>query len=143
MQSPREPEQASIHRARKLNPAAVATLLGLLVLVLGSSIVIVRSLLPQQVALPKNLDAYSKSPAGPAIPNDPVELAFGTDKPNWNMEDFDVEATVNNPSVYKDVSKEEARKINLSMPFVAEISPAAAPFSIAGTPQLDAARAQH
>jgi spore germination cell wall hydrolase CwlJ-like protein len=143
MQSPRAPEQASIHRARKLNPAAIATLLGLVVLVLGSSIVIVRSLLPQQVTLPKNLEAYSKSPAGPIISNDPVELAFGKDKPNWNMEDFDVEATVNNPSVYKDVSKEEARKINLSMPFAAEISPAAAPFFIAGTPQLDAARAQH
>jgi spore germination cell wall hydrolase CwlJ-like protein len=138
-----EPKPQTLTALKKANPAAVATLLGFVVAVLGAGLVVIQNVLPPSVNLPKSLDTLPELPSAPTIPNDPVELAFGTDQPVLNMSDFNVEGTANNATAYEDVSKEEARKINLGLSFSTQISPAAAPFFLVGKTPLDSARAQH
>jgi hypothetical protein len=126
-----------------VNSKAVATLAGLALIVLGAGFVVVHNLLPKAPELPKGLENLPKLPEAPALSDNPVELAFGTDKLDWNMADFNVEGTANNPSVYQNVTKEEARQFNLKLPFEPSVGPSAAPFYLVGKTQLDAARAQH
>lgn len=92
-----------------------------------------------------SIDVSKLPPAqqSPEIPDNPVELAFGTDRPDWNLADFNVEETVNAPAFYEDVSKEDARKINDKLPFAKEPIEAANPFFLQTKTPLDLARAQH
>lgn len=83
------------------------------------------------------------APTSPDIPTNPIELAFGTDQPDWNMADFKVEETVNAPAFYANVSKEEARKINVGLSFSTEPVEVAQPFFLKAKNPLDQARAQH
>lgn len=82
-------------------------------------------------------------PKSPEIPTNPIELAFGTDRPDWNMADFNVEETVNAPAFYENVSKEEARQINNNLMFSKEPMEFAEPFLLRAKTPLDQARAQH
>jgi spore germination cell wall hydrolase CwlJ-like protein len=72
-----------------------------------------------------------------------MELAFGSERPDWNLAEFNVEETVNNPSVYANISKEEARKFNESLPFSPDIGSPARPFILAASNPTDRARALH
>ena len=90
-----------------------------------------------------DLSKLPPAPKSPDIPTSPIELAFGTDQPDWNLADFNVEETVNTPAFYEDVSKEEARKINNQLAFSKEHMEAADPFFLRAKTPLDQARAQH
>lgn len=122
---------------------AIATLAGLTLLVLGSTGTLLWGSLAPEPGLPSGIDNIKPLPAAPPIPTDPLELAFGTDRPDWNLAEFNIDATVNNPSVYANVTKKEARQFNESLPFSADIGPAARPFILAGTSPIDRARALH
>jgi spore germination cell wall hydrolase CwlJ-like protein len=129
--------------ARRLNIAAIATVTGFALAFLGAGAIVVTHLNKDEVAVPAGAENLPALPASPDIPTNPIELAFGTDKPDWNMTDFDVEGTANNPSAYQNISKEEARVANEQLPFAAEKSPAAAPFFLNAQTPLDALKAQH
>jgi hypothetical protein len=128
---------------KKLPSKAALTLLGLAALAVGAAVVVVVSLLPKDPALPPGLEHLPKLADAPPLSDNPVEMAFGTTEPTWNMADFNVEGTANNPSVYENVSKEDARQFNLKLPFVPAVGPAATPFYLVGKTPNDAARAQH
>lgn len=123
-------------------PAMIA-LAGMATLVFGSLGVLVWTSYSPEPSLPEGIDKLPPLPAAPEIPKDPMELAFGSDRPDWNLAEFNVEATVNNPSVYANVSKEEARKFNEALPFAPDVGPAARPFMLPAGSATDRARALH
>ena len=118
-------------------------LAGVASLVLGSLGVLVWTSYSPEPKLPQGIDKLPPLPAVPPIPEDPLELAFGSDRPDWNLAEFNVEETVNSPSVYANVSKEEARKFNESLPFSSDIGSPARPFILAASNPTDRARALH
>ncbi len=118
-------------------------LAGVASLVLGSLGVLVWTSYSPEPKLPQGIDKLPPLPAVPPIPEDPMELAFGSDRPDWNLAEFNVEETVNSPSVYANVSKEEARKFNESLPFSPDIGSPARPFILVASNPTDRARALH
>lgn len=118
-------------------------LAGVASLVLGSLGVLVWTSYSPEPKLPQGIDKLPPLPAVPPIPKDPMELAFGSDRPDWNLAEFNVEETVNSPSVYANVSKEEARKFNESLPFSPDIGSPARPFILVASNPTDRARALH
>lgn len=118
-------------------------LAGLSSLVLGSLGILVWTSYSPEPTLPQGIDKLPPLPAAPEIPKDPMELAFGSDRPDWNLAEFNVEETVNNPSVYANVSKEEARKFNEALPFAPDVGPTARPFMLPAGSSTDRARALH
>ena len=130
-------------RPRPNRTPALIALASLASLVLGSLGVLIWTSYNPEPKLPHGIDKLPELPAAPPIPDDPLELAFGTDRPDWNLAEFNVEETVNNPSVYANISKEEARKFNESLPFAPEVGPAARPFILPASTPIDRARALH
>jgi Cell Wall Hydrolase len=122
---------------------AILSLLALVGLVVGTIGFLLWSGREQSAQLPAGLDKLAPLPDAPKIPTDPLELAFGSDKPDWNLADFNVEGTANNSSTYENVSKEEARKFNERLPFVAEKGPPADPYFLRSDSDLDRSRAIH
>ena len=122
---------------------AIAALAGLATLVFGSAGILIWNSFAPEPGLPTNIDKLPPLPTAPPIPTDPMELAFGSDRPDWNLSEFNVEATVNNPSVYANVTKEEARRFNESLSYDPDIGPAARPFILIAANPIDRARALH
>ena len=123
--------------------AAVLSVLGLFGLVLGAVGLLIWSGQEQPYRLPSGLDKMARLPDAPSIPEDPLELAFGTDRPDWNLADFNVEGTANNTSTYENVTKEEARKFNKALPFADARGATAAPYFLRANSDLDRSRAIH
>ena len=130
-------------RQRPSRASAWMALVALASLVFGSLAVVIWTSYSPAPKLPPGLDKLAPLPAAPLIPTDPLELAFGTNRPDWNLAEFNVEATVNNASVYANVTKEEARKFNEALPFSTEIGPAARPFVLTANSPIERARALH
>jgi hypothetical protein len=128
---------------RKPNFAAILVILVLASALTGAGYVVVSSLKPKVAQLPPNLQNLPALPEVAPLPGDPVELALGTTKADWVLNGFDVEKTVNDPSVYENVSKEEARRLNLALPFVKALSVPAPSFFVSGAGPQDALKAQH
>lgn len=130
-------------RPKTNRTGAIIALAGLASLVLSATGVLIWTSYSPSPNLPQGLDKLSPLPAVPAIPHDPLELALGTERPDLNLADFNVEETVNSPSVYSNISKEEARKFNEALPFSPNIGPTARPFFLAASTPNDRARALH
>lgn len=130
-------------RPRPNRTPAIVALAGIASLVLGSLGVLVWTSYSPEPKLPQGIDKLPPLPAAPPIPDDPLELAFGSDRPDWNLAEFNVEETVNSPSVYANISKEEARKFNETLPFSLDIGSPARPFILAASNPTDRARALH
>lgn len=130
-------------RQRPNRTRALIALAGLASLVFGALGVVIWTSYSPEPKLPQGIDKLAPLPAAPPIPTDPMELAFGTDRPDWNLAEFNIEATVNNPSVYANVTKEEARKFNEALPYSTELGPPARPFVLTANSPVDRARALH
>ncbi len=126
------------------NAAAMIIVGGFLALFLAACVTVAVNLFRGPIPpTAVDLSKLPPAPKSPDIPTNPIELAFGTERPDWNLADFNVEETVNAPAFYEDVSKEEARKINNQLAFSKEAMEAADPFFLRAKTPLDQARAQH
>jgi spore germination cell wall hydrolase CwlJ-like protein len=143
MKSPIVSAKRKARPFRRTHFAAIVVILGLALALTAAASVVVKSLKPQTAQLPPNLQNLPQLPEVPALPSDPVELALGVSKSDWVLNGFDIEKTVNNPSVYENVSKEEARKINVALPFFKDTGPPAPAFFINAKSSEDALKAQH
>jgi len=130
-------------RPRPNRVPAIIALAGLSSLVIGSAGVVIWSSYAPPTTLPAGIEKLPPLPPAPAIPNDPMELAFGSDRPDWNLSEFNVEGTANNPSVYANVSKEDARRFNQNLPFATELGAPARPFILTANSPLERSRAMH
>jgi spore germination cell wall hydrolase CwlJ-like protein len=122
---------------------AIAILVGLVGLTGGAGYL---AFAPDADAGAPQLPDLSKLPpqqSGPEIPDNPIELLFGTETPDWNLADFNIEETINDPAVYQDASASEAQTINQQLPFSTAPRTPAPPFFLRAENPNQRARAVH
>jgi uncharacterized membrane protein YgcG len=130
-------------QGRKPDLAALATVGGIALVAVAAVLTALSAFrAPQLSDLPKEAFEINERQVDEEASFNPLDFVFGVGDA-LQGQTFDVAGTVNDPSVYQDLSRESAREFNAALPFSGDRGPpATAFFARAGGP-LDAARAQH